>query len=67
VPRRSIATILALAAGMVASFTLTGFLIATLGASIGLNSDTVWIAGALLLLLLGIVLFFPALGAVRKK
>lgn len=52
---------LALAAGLVLSFTLTGFLIATLGASIGLTSDAIRIAGAVLLLALGVVLLVPLL------
>jgi cytochrome c biogenesis protein CcdA len=51
----------ALAVGLVLSFTITGFVIATLGTSIGLNSDVVRIAGALMLLALGIVLLVPAL------
>jgi cytochrome c biogenesis protein CcdA len=52
---------LALASGLVLSFTLTGFVIATLGASIGLTSDTIRIAGAVLLLVLGVVLLVPGL------
>lgn len=52
---------LALAVGLVASFTLVGFAVATLGASIGLNSESVRIWSAVLLLLVGIVLVVPAL------
>lgn len=52
---------LALAVGLVLSFTTTGFVIATLGASIGLDSDVVRVVGAILLLALGIVLLVPAL------
>ena len=52
---------LALAVGLVFSFTLTGFAIATIGAAIGLSSDVVRIAGAVLLLVLGVVLLLPAL------
>jgi cytochrome c biogenesis protein CcdA len=52
---------LALACGLVLSFTLTGFLIATLGASIGVTSDAIRVAGAVLLLVVGAVLLVPAL------
>jgi cytochrome c-type biogenesis protein len=51
---------LALAVGLVISFTATGFVIATLGASAGLSSDGIRIAGAALLLALGLVLLVPA-------
>ena len=54
---------LALALGLVASFTLTGFLIATVGASIGLNTETVRLWSAVLLLVVGIVLIVPRLQA----
>ena len=47
---------LALAAGLVASFTLVGFAVATLGAASGLDSDVVRTAGAVILLLVGIAL-----------
>jgi cytochrome c-type biogenesis protein len=52
---------LALSLGLVASFTLMGFAVATIGASIGLDSETVrtWSAG--LLLLVGVVLVVPPL------
>jgi cytochrome c-type biogenesis protein len=50
---------LALAIGLVASFTLAGFLIATLGASIGLDGESVRKVSAILLLLVGLVLLIP--------
>jgi len=52
---------LALSVGLVLSFTLTGFLIATLGASVGLTSDLTRLIGAILLLVMGIVLLVPPL------
>jgi cytochrome c-type biogenesis protein len=52
---------LALALGLVASFTLTGFAIATIGASIGLNNDTIRTWSAVLLLIIGAALLIPAL------
>jgi len=52
---------LALSIGLVLSFTLTGFLIATLDASVGLTSDLTRLAGAVLLLAMGIVLLVPPL------
>jgi cytochrome c-type biogenesis protein len=52
---------LALAVGLVASFTLVGFAVATLGASIGLDSESVRTWSAVLLLFVGIVLVVPAL------
>jgi cytochrome c biogenesis protein CcdA len=52
---------LALAAGLVVSFTATGFAVATLGASLGLGSDSIRIAGALLLFVLAFVLLVPKL------
>lgn len=55
---------LALALGLVASFTLTGFVIATIGASSGLNAQTIRISSAVLLLIVGIVLIVPKLQAV---
>ncbi|RDS83081.1 cytochrome c biogenesis protein CcdA [Dyella monticola] len=55
---------LALAIGLVASFTVTGFVIATVGASVGLNAQTIRLASAVLLLLVGIVLLVPRLQAV---
>jgi cytochrome c-type biogenesis protein len=52
---------LALAVGLVASFTLVGFAVATVGASIGLDSESVRKWSAALLLLVGIVLAVPRL------
>ena len=52
---------LALALGLVASFTLTGFVIATIGASIGLNGEAVRTWSAVLLLIVGAVLLFSRL------
>lgn len=49
---------LALAAGLVLSFTLTGFLLARLGSALSLDADLVRGAGALLLVLAGFVLLF---------
>jgi cytochrome c-type biogenesis protein len=50
---------LALAIGLVASFTLAGFLIATVGASVGLDGERVRKISAILLLLVGIALLIP--------
>jgi cytochrome c biogenesis protein CcdA len=52
---------LALALGLVASFTFTGFIIATLGASSGLNPQAIRSASAVLLLIVGVVLVVPRL------
>jgi cytochrome c-type biogenesis protein len=52
---------LALALGLVASFTLTGFAIATIGASIGLDSAGIRTWSAVLLLAIGVILLVPAL------
>ncbi|GLQ88871.1 cytochrome c biogenesis CcdA family protein [Dyella flagellata] len=54
---------LALALGLVASFTLTGFILATIGASAGLNPETIRLWSAVLLLVVGIVLVVPRLQA----
>lgn len=54
---------LALALGLVTSFTATGFIIATVGASIGLNTETIRWWTAVLLLIVGIVLIVPRLQA----
>jgi cytochrome c-type biogenesis protein len=55
---------LALALGLVASFTLAGFAIATLGASIGLNGESIRTWSAVLLLIVGAALLIPQLQAV---
>jgi cytochrome c-type biogenesis protein len=52
---------LALAVGLVASFTLVGFAVATVGASVGLDAEAVRTWSAVLLLLVGIVLVVPGL------
>lgn len=52
---------LALAAGLVVSFTLTGFAVATIGEAAGIDSEVVRFAGAILLLLIGLILIVPAL------
>jgi cytochrome c-type biogenesis protein len=52
---------LALAAGLIASFTLLGFATATIGASIGLNGEVVRRWSAILLMLVGLVLLAPRL------
>lgn len=49
----------ALSAGLVISFTLVGFLVATLGASIGLDSGLIAQVGAILLVLAGLILLLP--------
>lgn len=53
----------ALAAGLALSFTAIGLLVATLGISIGLTGSAFQTAGAVLLILLGIVLIAPPLQA----
>jgi cytochrome c-type biogenesis protein len=52
---------LALAVGLVVSFTLIGFVTAAFGASIGLNGDAVRRWSAALLVLVGLVLLMPRL------
>lgn len=52
---------LALAAGLVASFTITGFLLAVLGASAGFDGEIVRLFGAAILALSGLVLVVPRL------
>lgn len=51
---------LALAAGLVASFTIVGFLVATLGAASGFDGEIVRTFGAVLLIAAGLVLLLPA-------
>ena len=58
---------LALAAGLVASFTLVGFAVATLGAASGLDSDVVRIVGAVILVLVGIALVVPPAQALVER
>jgi len=52
---------LALGAGLVVSFTLVGIFLATLGASLGLDPDTFRTAGAVILMLFGVILLVPRL------
>lgn len=58
---------LALAGGLVASFTLIGFAVATLGASTGLDADVVRLAGAVILLLVGLTLLVPRVQAAVER
>ncbi len=58
---------LALAAGLVASFTITGFTVATLGASSGFDGEIVRIAGAVMLVVAGMFLLVPAAQAVLTQ
>lgn len=58
---------LALAAGLVVSFTGTGFLVAAFGESLGIDSEIVRFAGAILLILIGLVLLIPALQHVAER
>ncbi|WP_292948438.1 hypothetical protein [Novosphingobium sp.] len=51
---------LALAGGLVTSFTLTGFLLATIGAASGFDGDWVRLTGAALLIAAGVALVVPA-------
>lgn len=51
---------LALAVGLVASFTIVGFAVATLGASTGFDGEIVRLFGAVLLVIAGIFLLVPA-------
>lgn len=53
----------ALAAGLAVSFTTVGLFIATVGYAIGLEADTFRTAGALVILLIGLMLLVPSLQA----
>lgn len=53
---------LALAAGMSVSFIAFGMFIATAGHAVGLDSETLASAGAVMMMLFGVVLMVPALG-----
>ena len=53
----------ALGAGLTLSFTLIGVFLATLGGSLGLDSDTLRLAGAVVLALIGVTLLTPKLQA----
>lgn len=50
---------LALASGLVASFTLTGFAVASLGPALGLDGDVIRFSGAVLLVAIGLALIVP--------
>ncbi len=58
---------LALAGGLVASFTLTGFLLATIGAASGFDGDWVRLAGAVLLFAAGAALVVPAVQSLLTR
>ena len=58
---------LALSAGLVVSFTLTGFLLATLGAASGFDGDWVRLFGAALLIVAGVALLVPAAQALLTR
>lgn len=58
---------LALATGLVASFTIVGFAVATLGASTGFDGEVVRLFGAVLLVLAGLVLLVPAAQALLTR
>src|SRR5215831_6250777 len=52
---------LALMAGLVVSFTLTGLAVATVGPALGFDSEALRLGGAVILLLFGIALLLPRL------
>ena len=52
---------LALGVGLAGSFTVVGLLIATVGATLGLDPDTFRIIGAIVLVVFGLVLLVPSL------
>jgi len=54
---------LAIGAGMITSFALVGVLVGALGTALGIDSDTVRTAGAVLLIAFGIVMLVPWLNA----
>lgn len=54
---------LALAAGLVLSFSVFGFLVLTVGYSVGIDSEHLRMAGAVLMLFLGVVLLVPPFSA----
>jgi cytochrome c-type biogenesis protein len=58
---------IALAAGLVVSFTLVGFAVATLGARSGFDGDIVREGGAALLILLGATLLLPQLQVAAER
>ena len=56
-----------LAAGLVASFTLTGFVIAAFGAKLGIDGDIARLVGACLLILIGLALIVPQFGHAAER
>lgn len=58
---------LALAAGLVVSFTATGFFVATLGASIGLDAEVLRWAGALMMIAVGAALLLSSIQALTER
>lgn len=58
---------LALATGLVVSFTVTGFLLATLGAASGFDGDWVRLFGAVLLVAAGVALLVPSVQALLTR
>ena len=58
---------LALAAGLVVSFTAVGFAIAAFGSIAGLDGDAIRVAGAILLIGIGVVLLVPAAQTVVER
>ena len=57
----------ALAAGLVVSFTATGFLLATLGDALGLDGDLFRIVGAVALIAVGVALILPRVQALAER
>jgi cytochrome c-type biogenesis protein len=58
---------LALAAGLVVSFTVVGFVIAAFGTALGIDSDLIQIVGAVMLLVAGAILLIPPLQALLTR
>jgi cytochrome c-type biogenesis protein len=58
---------LALATGLVVSFTLVGFVVAAFGSTIGLDSEAIRVFGAVLLVLAGVFLIVPAAQALLTR
>jgi cytochrome c biogenesis protein CcdA len=58
---------LALAMGLVLSFTLTGFAVATLGGALGLDGDLVRRFGAIMLIIVGAALLIPQVQAIAER
>nr|WP_208402922.1 cytochrome c biogenesis CcdA family protein [Sphingomonas japonica] len=57
----------ALAAGLVAAFTVAGFALATVGVAVGLDAEALRMAGAAMLALIGIVLLVPRAQVVAER